>query len=124
MKGQRLFVRTIEPADSNAVGVFLARNCERGLEVPARGLLGKLVGDLVAVMSVSLTADSLRILDLTVAKELRRKQIGRVMVSEALQLAKNSGRNRIEVDDNGAAIEFFQHVGFVREGSQWVMRVG
>ena len=124
MKGQRLFVRAIESSDSNAVGAFLSHHCERRVEVPARGLLGKLVGDLVAVMSVSFTADSIRIDDLTVAKELRRKRIGRVMVGEALLLAKNSGRERLEVDDNGAAIEFFQHVGFVREGSQWVMRVG
>ena len=123
MRGQRLFVRTIDTSDTSAVRDFLARHSERPLQVPARGLLGKLVGDLVAVMSISITAESVRIEDITVAKELRRKRIGRVMVSEALQLAKKIDRSRLEVDDGGNAIEFFRHVGFEQEGSGWVMRV-
>jgi len=123
MRGQRLFVRPIDASDTAAITAFLARHGERQLEIPARGLLGKLVGDLVAVMSISITADSVRIDDLTVATELRRKRIGRVMVNEALQLAKKIDRSRLEVDDAGAAIGFFRQVGFVQDGSQWVMRV-
>src|SRR4051812_5963836 len=115
MRGQRLFVRPIEDADHSAVRDFLAVHCDRQSEIPARGLLGKLVGDLVAVMSISVTADSIRIVNLTVAKELRRKRIGRVMVSEALQLAKKIDRLRLEVDDGGPAVEFFRHVGFEQE---------
>src|SRR4051812_40247096 len=111
MRGQRLFVRDIEASDHTAVRDFLAIHSDRHSGTPARGLLGKLVGDLVAVMSISVTADSIRIVDLTVAKELRRKQIGRVMVSEALQLAKKIDRQRLEVDDGGPAVEFFRHVG-------------
>ena len=123
MRGQRLFVRPIDASDASAISAFFAIHADRPLEIPARGLLGKLVGDLVAVMSLSITADSIRIDDLTVAKELRRKRIGRVMVNEALQLAKKIDRSRLELDDAATAIEFFQHVGFVRDGSQWVMRV-
>ena len=123
MRGQRLFVRPIDASDAPDVAMFLARHSERRAGNPARGLLGKLVGDLVAVMSISITADSVRIDDLTVAKEFRRKRIGRVMVSEALQLAKKIDRQRLEVDDASTAIEFFRHVGFVQDGSQWVMRV-
>ena len=122
MRGQRLFVRAIDAADAPAVRDFLARHSERPLEIPARGLLGKLVGDLVAVMSVSITADSLRIDDITVAKELRRKRIGRVMVTEALQLAKTFDRSRLEVDDDNIAAGFFRQVGFDKEGSRWVLR--
>lgn len=123
MRGQRLFVRQIEASDHSAVRDFLALHSDHPSEIPARGLLGKLVGDLVAVMSISVTADSIRIVDITVAKELRRKRIGRVMVSEALQLAKKIDRPRLEVDDGGPAVEFFRHVGFEQEGTQWVKRV-
>jgi ribosomal protein S18 acetylase RimI-like enzyme len=123
MRGQRLFVRAIGASDRAAVRDFLARHSERHLDSPARGLLGKLVGDLVAVMSISVTAESIRIDDITVAKELRRKRIGRVMVTEALQLAKQIDRSSLEVDDGGPAIEFFRHVGFEQEGSRWVKRV-
>lgn len=124
MRGQRLFVREIQPYDSDAVRAFLAQHASRDIPIPARGLLGRLVGDLVAVMAISITADSMRIDDLTVAKELRRKRIGRVMVGEALRLARQMRRKELTVDDPDGAIEFFQHVGFVSDGPRMVMRVG
>jgi GNAT superfamily N-acetyltransferase len=124
MHGQRLFVREIDASDTSVLRDFLGRHADPASTIPARGLLGKLVGNLVAVMSISVTADAIRIEDIIVAKELRRKQIGRIMVGEALQLAKKIDRSRLEVDDGGTAIEFFQHVGFVRDGSRLVMRVG
>ena len=124
MKGQRLFVRPIDASDAADIRAFLDKHCDRPPGIPARGLLGKLLGDLVAVMSLSITADSVRIDDLTVARDLRRKRIGRVMVGEALQLAKKLDRERLEVDDGTTSIAFFQHVGFVSEDKQWVMRVG
>ena len=72
MRGQRLFVRALEASDNDDVRAFLAQHSNRAVEVPARGLLGKIVGNLVAVMSISITADAVRIDDLTVAKELRQ----------------------------------------------------
>jgi GNAT superfamily N-acetyltransferase len=124
MRGQRLFVRALEASDSDDVRAFLAQHSNRAVEVPARGLLGKIVGNLVAVMSISITADAVRIDDLTVAKELRRKRIGRFMVREALQLAKQMDRGQVAVDDGGSAGEFFRRVGFVSDGPRMVLRVG
>jgi GNAT superfamily N-acetyltransferase len=124
MRGQTLFVRSIEASDRDDVRAFLARHSRRGLEIPAHGLLGKVVGDLVAVLAISLTADSVRIDDLTVATELRRKRIGRFMVGEALKLAKTIDRQQLAVDDGGDVVEFFRRVGFVPEGTRMVMRVG
>jgi GNAT superfamily N-acetyltransferase len=124
VRGQRLFVRSIQPSDAGEVHAFLARHSAGIDSIPARGLLGKLVGDLVAVMAISITADSVRIDDLTVASGLRRKRIGRVMVGEALQLAKQMNHKQLAVDDPRGAIEFFRHVGFVSEGPRLVMRVG
>jgi GNAT superfamily N-acetyltransferase len=124
MRGQTLFVRSIEASDRDDVRAFLARHSRRGLEIPAHGLLGKVVGDLVAVLAISLTADSVRIDDLTVATELRRERIGRFMVGEALKLAKTIDRQQLAVDDGGDVVEFFRRVGFVPEGTRMVMRVG
>ena len=126
MKGLRLFVRPIEAADRDAVGAFLEgheRAARADSEVPAYGLLGKLLGDIVAVVAIDLTPDALRIADIFVASELRRKRIGRVMVQEVEQLAAKMDRNRVVVEDARGAGEFFRHIGFRSEGERWVRDV-
>ena len=80
MRGQRLFVRPIETADRDAVRAFLEAHGEADSAPPA-GLIGKLVGNLVAVLAMEVTPEAIRVDDLVVARELRRKQIGRVMLS-------------------------------------------
>lgn len=87
---------------------------------PAWGLLGKLLGDVVAVVALQLTDDALRVEDVTVARELRRKWIGRVMMREVEQLAVKMDRRRIVVEHAGDAQEFFRRVGFQSEGERWV----
>ncbi len=122
MRGQRLFVRPIEPSDRDAVRAFLAsadrQDCPSS--TPACGLLGKLLGDIVAVVVIEITPDALRIENVIVARELRRKWIGRAMMREVEQLAAKMDRRRVVVDDAGDAHEFFRRVGFVSEGSRWV----
>lgn len=119
MRGLRLFVRPIESGDHKEVCAFLERNEERST-LPACGLLGKLLGDIVAVVSLEITGDALHIEDVLVARELRRKWIGRVMMSEVEQLAAKMDRRRIVVDDARDAAEFFRRTGFEREGERWV----
>ena len=122
MRGLRLFVRPIEPADHPAVCAFLDTHAApaEGATPPAWGLLGKLLGDIVAVVSLEITDDALRIDDLLVARELRRKWIGRVMMREVEQLAAKMDRRRVIVDDARGAQEFFRRVGFESEGESWV----
>jgi GNAT superfamily N-acetyltransferase len=130
MRGLRLFVRPIEAADHPALEAFFARQNEgvtpaeapTGVPVPeaAWGLLGKLLGDVVAVVALQLTDDALRVEDVTVARELRRKWIGRVMMREVEQLAVKMDRRRIVVEHAGDAHEFFRRVGFQSEGERWV----
>ena len=115
MKGLRLYVRPIETADHPAVRDFLG-----DAPPPAWGLLGKLLGEIVAVVALEVTGDALRVGDLFVARELRRKRIGRAMMREVEQLAAKLERHRIVVDDAGDAQEFFRRVGFEHEGDQWV----
>lgn len=123
MRGLLLFVRPIDDADKAAVCAFL--DTQKGVEssLPAVGLLGKLLGDIVAVVSIGLTADALRVDDIVVARDLRKKRIGRVMMREVEQLAAKMDRRRVVVEDARDAGEFFRHVGFHSEGERWVRDV-
>ncbi|MGN6183374.1 MAG: GNAT family N-acetyltransferase [Thermoanaerobaculia bacterium] len=119
MRGLRLFVRPIDTADNDAIDAFLTRQ-ECSISTPAWGLLGKLLGDVVAVVSLDLTDDALRVGEIVVARDLRRKWIGRVMMREVEQLAKKMDRTRVVVDDARDAQEFLRRVGFESEGERWV----
>jgi len=91
--------------------------------VPECGLVGKLVGELVAVMSIRVTGDAIRIEDLLVAPELRRKRIGRVMLEELNGLAAKMERDWLIVEEARGAGEFFKRVGFIESDNQMVRRV-
>ena len=120
VRGLRLYVRPIDSADSSAVTAFYGRNRPEEPAPPAWGLLGKLLGDIVAVVALEITEDALRVDDIVVARELRRKWIGRAMMREVEQLATKFDRRRVIVEDAGEAHEFFRRVGFENKGSQWV----
>lgn len=121
MRGLRLYVRPIDPADASAVSAFLAH--EQAGRAPAWGLLGKLLGDIVAVVALEVTDDALRVDGIVVARELRRKRIGRAMLREVEQLAAKFDRRRVVVDDAGDAQEFFRRVGFENQGERWIRDV-
>jgi GNAT superfamily N-acetyltransferase len=123
MRGLRLFVRPIEDADHGAVGEFLSAHAGRPAGIPAHGLLGKLLGDIVAVVAIDVTPDAIRIDDILVARDLRKKRIGRVMLNELATLAAKLDRKRLTVEDARDAQEFFRHVGFRSEGERWVRDV-
>lgn len=111
MRGQRLFIRPIERADAEEIKRFFAANAKDG-EPPPLGLLGKLVGNLVAVLAMEIMSDALRIDDVFVARDLRRKRIGRFMVDDLAKLAKKMDRDRIVVEPPDDARAFFQRIGF------------
>ncbi len=123
MRGQRLYVRPIEPGDSEAIRAFLS-TYGSGHAVPACGLIGKLLGELVAVMAIDLSeSNGIRVDELIVAPELRRKRIGRVMLNELESLAAKMERDWIIARASGGAIEFLRRVGFVDDGDRMVRRV-
>jgi len=121
MRGQRLFVRPIETADREAVRAFLAAHGEAG-SAPETGLIGKLVGNLVAVLSMEVTPEAIRVDDLVVARDLRRKQIGRVMMIELADLAAKMERDWLVVE-RGDGREFLRRVGFEERDGAMVRRV-
>jgi GNAT superfamily N-acetyltransferase len=115
VKGLRLYVRPIEAADHAPLSDFLGTP-----DPPAWGLLGKLLGELVAVVALELTDDALRVDEIFVAGHLRKKRIGRAMMREVEQLALKLDRRRIVVDDARDARDFFRRVGFENEGDRWI----
>lgn len=121
MRGQKLFVRAIEAADSDALRTFLSTHGRSS--IPDSGLLGKLLGELVAVVEMQITSDAVLIRDIVVKRELRRKRIGRIMLDELEQIAAKIERHQLVIADNIDSAEFLQRVGFQREGPRWVRTV-
>jgi N-acetylglutamate synthase-like GNAT family acetyltransferase len=113
MRGQKLFVRPIEAADHDAIRAFLASQAASHAPVPSCGLIGKLLGDIVAVLSMEITRDAVRVDDLVVAKDLRRKRIGRGMLAELDALAAKIDREWLIARDDH---EFLRRVGFSGKG--------
>jgi GNAT superfamily N-acetyltransferase len=119
MRGLRLFIRPVDTSDAGIVTEFLILQ-NHPAPLPAWGLLGKLLGDVVAVVSLEMTEDALQVQDIVVARDLRRKWIGRGMMREVEQLALKLDRPRIVVEDTRGAEEFFRRVGFESEGDRWI----
>jgi ribosomal protein S18 acetylase RimI-like enzyme len=122
VRGQRLFVRPIESGDAGAIRSFLDVNGSPD-GAPACGLLGKLVGDLVGVIAIEIADDGLHVDNVVVARELRRKRIGRFLVDEAARLAEKMDRDRLVVVNDHGAGEFLRRVGFTIEDGVFVRRV-
>ena len=123
MRGQRLFVRTIEAGDADKVREFLRANGD-GDAAPAFGLIGKLLGGVVAVMAIDLSEPGeVRIERLVVAPELRRKRIGRVMMNELESLAAKMERDWLTMEASGDARECLRRVGFAEAGDRMVKKV-
>lgn len=112
MRGQKLFIRPIDASDHDAIRAFFDRHAPAAA-VPAIGLVGKLVGNLVAVLAMSLTSDALRVDSLVVAEELRRKRIGRLMMDEAARMAGKLEKGWVECEGERG---FLERVGFAEEG--------
>jgi GNAT superfamily N-acetyltransferase len=122
VRGQRLFIRPVENEDAEALDDFLASQ-GRTPRQPRSGLLGKLVGDLAAVLVIEITDEAVRIEELVVARELRRKRIGRFLLEELAKMAGKLDRERLTVEAPEEAREFFRRVGFEGEGAVMVRRV-
>jgi GNAT superfamily N-acetyltransferase len=118
VRGLRLFIREIDGNDHESVRDFLANHGATAAP-PASGAVGKLLGDIVVIATTTEDGDTLRLDDLFVAPELRRKRIGRVMVDELVNIARTKQRSRVIVEQPGDAAEFLRKVGFEQHGERW-----
>lgn len=119
VKGQKLFVRPVETGDAAQLRAFASQH--GGDPAPSAGILGKLVGELAAVLTMEIEPDAIRVLDLVVAEELRRKQVARVMLNELAILAATMKREWLvaAVAHRG----FLERVGFHEADGQMKRRV-
>lgn len=123
MRGQKLFVRPIESEDAGVLRQFLAAHANSGA-VPSCGLIGKLVGELVAVMAIDISRPAeIRIENLIVAPEYRRKRVGRAMLTELEALAARMERDWLVVAPAVEPRAFLEKSGFVDDGTRMVRRV-
>lgn len=118
MKGQRLHVRPANADDHAELKRFYSIEsaatltaCHPPLEPPA--LIGKLVGDLVAHLSYAEDDSSLIIESVYVARLLRRKRVGRFMVSELEKLASARGHRQIRAARDDRTDSFFRALRFI-----------
>lgn len=110
----------METTDRDAVREFLAREAP-GSPIPETALLGKLAGELVAILAMEITAGSAAIRDLVVAHDLRRKRIGRFMIDELDSLASKMDLGLTLACEAPAG--FVASVGFALDGGRIVRRV-
>jgi GNAT superfamily N-acetyltransferase len=87
------------------------------MALPANGLIGRLVGDTVSFLAFAVGGGELRINEIFVAPDLRRKRVGRVLIGELEVVARQLNCNTITVNPACRATEFFVKMGFVETNS-------
>lgn len=110
MKGQKLFVRFVSPADYEEIAQFYS---EQTSPVPALSpsLVGKLVGRVVAHLAYHTDGAIAEIDHIFVARDLRRKRVGRFMISELERLA-GPEVNLLRARQVDPATDFLMAIGF------------
>lgn len=125
MKGQHLFVRTALADDSAEIARFYSKEkSETGVQdIEAKNdqLIGKVVGQIVAHLRFSRRNDAIRIEHLYVARSLRRKRVGRFMVSELERIAGGPGVMRLEAPSDCTAADFFRTIGFAEPSNDTML---
>jgi GNAT superfamily N-acetyltransferase len=115
MKGIRLFVRPSTPEDRAFLLSFLTAQEREPPAESAGGLIGFLLGDLVAWLAWEPKRDQIAILDLWVARNLRRKRIARAMLAELDAEARRLGSAQLVVHPPTEFAEAFRRLGFTGE---------
>jgi GNAT superfamily N-acetyltransferase len=115
MKGQRLFVRPLEPADRETLEALHAAAGEAPfVELGGdEGLVGRLAGSSVAYLVWRPETAAMVITHIFVAAELRRLGIGRMLLAEAGAIAAAGGAPELRVEQGCKLARYFERAGFV-----------
>ena len=71
----------------------------------------------IGFVTTAPSGDGLDLEDLFVDPDWMRRGIGRALVSDAAAMARDRGVTRIEVTANDDALDFYEILGFVRDGT-------
>lgn len=116
MKGMLLFVRPVTPEDEPRLRSFWKSEAREPFASAPGGLIGFLLGDLVASLSFEPAGEQLLIRDFWVARNLRRKRIARTMLAELDEEARRLGSLRLVIRTSTEFVDAFHRLGFT-EGS-------
>ncbi len=119
MKGQKLFVRRVVEKDEEALTRFYDHEDVGARPQCSSGFLGKLVGDTIAHVSTRDEDDARMIESIFVAARLRRKQVGRVIISEIEEASRAEGFRRLIVSQSCSEGAFFERIGFQKREGRW-----
>lgn len=118
MKGQRLFVRPLEPGDRETLEALHAAGGEppRGDIDGKAGLVGRLAGSTVAYLVWRPEPAAMVITQIFVAAGFRRLGIGRMLLAEAGAIAAAGGAAELRVEQDCKLTRYFEALGFVVGG--------
>jgi GNAT superfamily N-acetyltransferase len=122
MKGQRLFVRPLEPGDRETLEALHVAAGEPPFEIlgSEEGLVGRLAGTTVAWLAWRPEPAAMVITRLFVAGELRRLGIGRMLLAEAGAIAAAGGAASLRVEQDCKLARYFERCGFVSAGGSLI----
>jgi len=117
MKGQRLYIRELQAGDEEALERFYEdENRERKRPSHnALGLLGKILGNVVAHADAVSDGESMRIEHFYVTQAMRKMRIGRVLLVELESHAARRGCISLVALECPAMNKFFLNAGFVAD---------
>ncbi len=121
MKGVRLFARPAGAEDDPRLRAFWIAE-GREPEAGSAAVIGFLLGEIVASISFDRDGQTLRIRDFWVARNLRRKRVGRAMLAELDVEALGLGAARLIIRPPSDFIDAFRRLGFSDAGGGELVR--
>jgi GNAT superfamily N-acetyltransferase len=120
VKGQKLWIRKLSPADSPEIEAFTSSHDSPPPDhLSSQGWLARIAGQLVAVAAVEPLSDRVATLRLLlVAPDLRRKRVGTLLLQQIEQELGAAGFERLETAVGSPLASFLLRRGFEHHGDR------
>lgn len=118
MKGQKLFIRPARPDDHAAI-----RTAFGDVSLAPRVYIAKLVGELAALASLEVSAETATLERLQVRSDLRRLRVGTKLLSDVVARLRKENVRRLTVRMEVLPHDFLTHAGFVAHNEEYVLEV-
>jgi GNAT superfamily N-acetyltransferase len=125
VKGQKLWIRKLSPADSPEIDAFAASHDFPSPDPGSScGWLARIAGQLVAVAAVEPLTERVATLRLLhVAPDLRRKRVGTLLLQQIEQELGTDGLERLEATVGSPLASFLLRRGFEQHGDRLVRSI-